>query len=491
MAAQPPEWVKDAVFYQIFPDRFAKSLAVPKPDNLEPWASPPTTYGFKGGDLIGVAEHLDYLEALGVTAIYFNPIFQSTANHRYHTHDFFLVDPILGGNEAFRELLDAAHARGLRIVIDGVFNHASRGFYYFNHLLENGPASPFIDWFFVLDKWPINAYDLTRPPGYAAWWGLHALPKFNTNTPAVREYLWRVAEFWIRFGADGWRLDVPNEINDDAFWRTFRTRVKTENPDAYIVGEIWHEAGRWLQGDMFDGVMNYLFTRAIVGFVVGANAEPHLLQGIGYGPVPVLDAAEFAHQVEVLLTLYPPEITMTQLNLLGSHDTPRILSIANQDVSAVRLAALLLMTFPGAPCIYYGDEIGMLGGKDPGNRSAFPWQSEAAWNHALLDEFKYLIAVRREYPALRRGEFKILYAQDPLFAFARRLANQTLIVAVNVGRRRQPLPLPVTDRLGLPEGTRLHNLLAPRDRPYEVVGGQIATLALGPRAGAVLVVDAG
>lgn len=491
MEAQTPEWVKDAIFYQIFPDRFAQSSRVPKPSNLEPWASPPTVHGFKGGDLIGVAEQLDYLQDLGASAIYFNPIFQSTANHRYHTHDFFLVDPILGGNEAFRELLDAAHARGVRVVIDGVFNHASRGFYYFNHLLENGPASPYIDWFLAQGEWPINAYDLTRPPAYAAWWGLHALPKFNTDTPAVREYLWRVAELWIRFGADGWRLDVPNEINDDAFWRTFRTRVKAANPDAYIVGEIWHDARRWLQGDMFDGVMNYPFTRAVVGFIVGANAEPHLLQGIGYGPVPALDAVEFARQVEALLTIYPPEITLSQLNLLGSHDTPRILSIANRDASAVRLAALLMMTFPGPPCIYYGDEIGMLGGKDPGNRSAFPWHNEANWDHALLDYFKRLIALRRQYPALRRGEFKILSAQDRLFAFARRLGSETLIVAVNADQRDQPLPLPITDLPAVPDGARWHDVLSTSDRAYAVAGGRIADLVLGAREGIVLAADAG
>lgn len=484
-----PEWVKDAIFYQIFPDRFARSPKVPKPGNLEPWEAPPTVHGFKGGDLIGVVEHLDYLESLGVTAIYFNPIFQSTANHRYHTHDYFLVDPILGGNEAFRELLDAAHARGLRVVIDGVFNHASRGFYYFNHLLENGPASPFIDWFLPLGEWPVNAYDLTRPPGYAAWWNLHALPKFNTNTPAVREYLWQVAEFWIRFGADGWRLDVPDEIDDDAFWRTFRTRVKAANPEAYIVGEIWHDARRWLQGDMFDGVMNYLFTRALIGFIIGTSAEPHLLQGIGYGPVPALDAVEFAHQVETLLALYPPEITMTQLNLLGSHDTPRILSLANQDVTAVRLAVLLLMTFPGAPCIYYGDEIGMLGGKDPGNRSAFPWQNEVAWNHALLDHFRRLIAIRHTYPALRRGEFKILYAHGHLFAFARQLANQTLIVALNADWQPHRLPLPLAGLPGLAEGFRLRNVLSPGDRFIDVVDGPGTNPALGPREGIVLAVE--
>lgn len=176
MSFQTPDWVKDAVFYQIFPDRFAKSERVPKPNNLEPWDSPPTLYGFKGGDLRGVLEHLDYLQDLGVNAIYFNPIFQSAANHRYHTHDYYRVDPILGGDEAFRELLDEAHRRGVRIVLDGVFNHASRGFFQFNHILENGPASPYLDWF-IVKGFPLYAYAARRRPNYQAWWGLRALPQ--------------------------------------------------------------------------------------------------------------------------------------------------------------------------------------------------------------------------------------------------------------------------------------------------------------------------
>lgn len=262
MVFQTPDWVKDAVFYQIFPDRFAKSDRVPKPNNLEPWESPPTLYGFKGGDLRGVLEHLDYLQDLGVNAIYFNPIFQSTANHRYHTHDYYRVDPILGGNEAFRDLLDEAHRRGIRIILDGVFNHASRGFFQFNHILENGPASPYLDWF-IVKGFPLHAYAARRKPNYEAWWGLRALPKLNTDNPQVREFIMGVAEHWLREGIDGWRLDVPLEIKTPGFWEEFRRRVKAVNPEAYIVAEIWEEAPEWLQGDHFDAVMNYVFTRGL------------------------------------------------------------------------------------------------------------------------------------------------------------------------------------------------------------------------------------
>ncbi|HEX7973410.1 MAG TPA: alpha-amylase family glycosyl hydrolase, partial [Anaerolineales bacterium] len=200
-----PGWVQDAIFYQIFPDRFAKSRRVGKPNNLEAWEAPPTVFGFKGGDLLGVTEHLDYLQDLGINAIYFTPVFQSASSHRYHTHDYFQIDPILGGDRAFRELLDQAHRGGIRIVLDGVFNHASRGFFQFNHILENGPSSPYLDWFTVRG-FPLNAY--SGHPNYEAWVGLPALPKLNTANPQVRQFIFDVARYWLGQGIDGWRLDV-------------------------------------------------------------------------------------------------------------------------------------------------------------------------------------------------------------------------------------------------------------------------------------------
>ena len=183
-----------------------------------------------------MTEHLDYLQDLGASAIYFTPVFQSASNHRYHTHDYEKVDPMLGGNEALKRLIDQAHARGIRIVLDGVFNHASRGFFQFHDIMENGPNSAYLDWFHV-SGFPLNAYDTEKQPNYGAWWGLPALPKFNTGCPDVRAFLWGIGRKWIDFGIDGWRLDVANEINDDSFWREFRHRVKSGNPDAYIVGE--------------------------------------------------------------------------------------------------------------------------------------------------------------------------------------------------------------------------------------------------------------
>ena len=487
MSAQTPDWVKHAIFYQIFPDRFARSRSVPKPTHLEPWTSPPTYNGFKGGDLIGVADRLDYLQDLGITAIYFCPIFQSTANHRYHTFDYFRVDPILGGNRAFRRLLDAAHARGIRIVLDGVFNHASRGFYQFNHLLENGPASPYTDWF-IVHGWPLHAYNGGKPPNYAAWWNLHALPKLNTKTPAVRDFLWEVGRYWIEQGVDGWRLDVPGEIDDDEFWREFRARVKGANPDAYIVGEIWHDARRWLQGDQFDAVMNYLVTRACLGFFARRTFDADLVRGTGYGHVSLLDAAGFANEIDSILGLYPTQITQAQLNLLGSHDTPRFLTLARSDASALKLALLFVMTYPGAPCIYYGDEVGMLGGPDPDCRRGFPWpdgdhgSSDGAWNADLLDYVRRAIALRRGHPALCCGSYTRLHADNELVAYRRQAEDETLIVALNAGLGTQHLALPAGSHLT--EGSVFEAIWGTGTARVE--GGYLRGVSLPPRSGMVL-----
>jgi len=426
--------VADAVFYQIFPDRFARSAQVPKPARLEPWEGPPTRHGYKGGDLLGVVEHLDWLVDLGVTALYLNPIFQSASNHRYHAYDYFRVDPMLGGNEAFDALVAAAHGRGIRVVLDGVFNHTGRGFFPFHDVLENGADSPYIDWFTIYGT-PVNPYDLSRPPGYEAWWRLHALPKLNTANPEVREYLMRVAEHWIRRGADGWRLDVPEEISTAGFWEEFRTRVRAVNPEAYLVGEIWHAAPEWtVDGRRFDGVMDYVLTEAVLRFAAGGGIDPHVVAPVNLTLQPALDAAGYGQAIGRLLATYPEAAQRANLNLLGSHDTPRALSMVGEDRDSIILAALLLFTFSGAPCIYYGDEIGMRGHHDPGARGAFPWGEPAVWDRELLGAFRSLAALRREHPALRRGVYRQLAAEGSLYAFFRESAEDAVVVAVNAGK---------------------------------------------------------
>ena len=480
-----PDWVSDAVFYQIFPDRFAQSDKVPKPSHLEPWETPPTRHGFKGGDLLGIAERLDYLADLGVTAIYLNPIFQSTANHRYHTHDYYQVDPILGGNRALRHLLDCAHQQGMRVVLDGVFNHASRGFFQFNHILENGPASPYVDWFIINDH-PLRPYHAPKGKhGYEAWWNLPALPKLNVSTPAVREFLWDVATHWIEFGADGWRLDVPAEIEDEAFWQEFRQRVRGVNTEAYIVGEIWDDARRWLQGDQFDAVMNYPVTRACLGFFVGDRLVRTQAAKCGYGQVETLDAAGFRREIDRVLGLYARPVNQVQFNLLGSHDTPRFKTLARGDDSAYRLATLFQMTYPGAPCIYYGDEIGMEGKHDPDCRRGFPWD-EGRWDLELRAFVQRCISLRKAHRALRQGDFTWLLAEGDVVAYLRRLDDEAVVIALNKGRKPLKVDLPVGGFLG--EGVRLRE--AWDGTSAQVHEGKVQAVRLPSRSGAVWVAEA-
>lgn len=473
-----PDWVKHAIFYQIFPDRFVKSEYLEKPTHIEPWDAPPTRTGFKGGDLLGVYEKLDYLQDLGVNAIYFNPIFMSAANHRYHTFDYYTVDPILGGNKVFFKLLEEVHRRGMRIVLDGVFNHASRGFFQFNHILENGDKSPYLDWFWVYG-FPMNAYQ--GKPNYSCWWNLPALPQFNTDNPQVRKFLFDVAKHWIEQGVDGWRLDVPFEIRDEAFWRQFREATKLPNKDAYLVGEIPSEAQDWLQGDMFDGVMNYQFTAACVGFFGTGYRDEAMIAGMmGLPEVPVLSAWEFLRRVKVLLELYPRQNVLAQLNLMDSHDMPRFLSMVSENVDAFRLATLFQMTYPGAPCIYYGNEIGMAGGRDPENREPFPWD-ESRWNQDLRKAFQTYAHIRLENPVLRTGEFVPLFGEDRYIAFLRHLGKDKTIVAMNAGGSPWELNVPVGEHLA--NGTVLEDLLSSEGAVVE--DGYIRKRTLNPWQGAV------
>lgn len=449
MSIQTPNWVKNAVFYQIFPDRFAK--AQPPKDvstvfqhvEFEPWDQPPTLQGYKGGNLWGVIEKLDYLEDLGISALYLNPIFQSACNHRYHTHDYYQVDPILGGNEALQALLKSAHQRNLKVILDGVFNHASRGFFYFNDILENGPYSPWVDWF-KIKEWPVSPYNGDFPANYASWVGNRALPQFNHENPDVREYIMQVGEYWLQQGIDGWRLDVPFEITVPGFWQEFRERVKAINPEAYIVGEVWGDSRAWLDGTQFDGVMNYMFTGPTIAFTARDRVDRELVEQPEYKPYPSQNATEYSTHIKQLLDLYPWEIQQTQLNLLASHDTARLLSIAQRDRASVKLATLLLLTFPGAPCIYYGDEVGLPGRLDPDSRRSFP--PEAQWDQDLLQWHQDLIRCRHHYPALRTGNYKILYAEGLVYVFARILAASELIIAVNSGMDPASVTVP-TDKL--------------------------------------------
>lgn len=456
LPVQTPDWVKRAVFYQIFPDRFAPSERVQHPRGIQfkAWGSPPAEQGFQGGDLYGIAEKLDYLQELGITALYLNPIFASAANHRYHTFDYLVVDPLLGGNDALRVLLDEAHQRGMRVVLDGVFNHASRGFWAFHHILENGGDSPYIDWFTIHD-WPLNPYprDGSEAINYAGWWNNPALPKFNIANPGVRDYLLHVTRFWLEFGIDGWRLDVPEEIDDVPFWQEFRRVVKSTNPEAYIVGEIWHDAVDWLIGDRLDAVMNYGLGRAALGFFGHDTLRKEYRPG-GF-ELHGLTAQQFAREVDRLMHLHDWQVTQAQLNLLDSHDTARALWIVGDDEAAMRMAMIFLMTVPGAPCIYYGTEIGMNGGHEPDSRAAFPWHDRSAWKNEWLAFTQRLIALRHAHPALSVGAFQTLYGDHGLYTFRRDFDDQSVVVILNTGEQdalidldlKQPDALDLTAQL--------------------------------------------
>ena len=449
-----PAWIEDAIFYQIFPDSFAyapppEAIAgkcytpTPAANRLEAWDAPPTYQGFKGGNLWGVIERLDYLQALGITALYLTPIFQSASNHRYHTHDYYTVDSLVGGNAALDALIEAVHQRGMRIVLDGVFNHASRGFFYFNDILENGGNSPWLDWFKVTN-WPLAPYDGSRPANYESWVNYRALPQFNHDNPAVREYLMRVGEYWIERGIDGWRLDVPFCVTAAGFWQEFRDRVRGRNPEAYIVGEVWRDSRQWLDGTQFDGVMNYLFTGPTIAYVAGDRVVPEHVTEPDYDTTPPLDAAGYGQAMAALLDLYPWEHCKAQLNLLDSHDTARLLTVAGGDRATVELATLLLMTFPGAPSIYYGDEVGLPGAFDPDCRRGFP-RDEAAFDRETLAYHRQLIALRHQHGPLRGGRYRVLATAGLAYVFARHTADAAVVVAINAGTEPADLAIDLAD----------------------------------------------
>ncbi|MCU0491550.1 MAG: alpha-amylase family glycosyl hydrolase [Chloroflexaceae bacterium] len=460
-----PEWVKHAVFYQIFPERFANGDQTNDPENVQPWGTTPTIHNFMGGDLQGIIARLDYLQNLGVTALYMTPIFHATSNHKYNTSDYFRIDPRFGTLETFHELINNAHQRGMHVVLDGVFNHCGRGFFAFQDILENGYHSPYLKWFY-LGGLPINPYDDSKPANYAAWWDYRSLPKFNTNHPPVRQFLLNVARYWIEQGADGWRLDVPNEINDHDFWREFRRVVKTANPDAYIVGEIWQDASPWLDGSQFDAVMNYLFRDLCRDF-------------FAHQAMPL---ERFAAAVESLLHHYPSAATATQLNLLGSHDTARFLTEAGGDVRRLFPAILFQMSYPGAPCIYYGDEIGMSGAGDPYCRGCFPWE-QSQWNQPLYEWTRRCANLRQRHPALRTGDFRTLLAQAdlPVYAYARWNSQELLLVALNVREQPRTINLPITN---LPASGSARDLIS--GESYRIGEGSIDNVRIPGYSGVVL-----
>ncbi len=435
-----PFWVQDAIFYQIFPDRFANGDLTNDPPNVQKWGSPPTPWGFQGGDLRGILQHLDYILDLGVTALYLNPIFKSTSTHRYNTCDYFQIDPRLGTLQDFRALLDASHQNGLRIILDGVFNHCGRGFYPFVDVLENAEHSAYKNWFYI-DQFPLNAYDSDEPRNYACWWDHRALPKLNIGNPDVRNYIYSVARYWVEQGIDGWRLDVPNEIDNDPFWAEFRQVVRKSNRDAYLLGEIWDVNPRWTDDGHFDGLMNYPVRDALAALFLGQE-----------------NAVKFQDRIDTMIKAYRRDNLYAMYVPLDSHDTERFRTLMGGSLEKLKLAFLFQMAFPGAPAVYYGDEIGLEGGKDPDSRRAFPWK-ETDWNQELRAWVKTLINLRKKYACLRRGDLVHLLADDGQYALARSLGEEKVIVALNASSRTRRFEIPC-NLLGWAACRELHNLIS-------------------------------
>ena len=463
-----PDWFGRGVTYQIFPDRFRRT-GTPDVSGMvgrrwlhESWDDQPvfrpdedgqiTNRDFFGGSLAGITEKLDYLQSLSVTTLYLNPIFEAASNHRYDTADYRAIDPLLGDEETFRTLCREAHKRGMRVMLDGVFNHTGSRSRYFNadgFYPELGAAqsqdSPYYDWY-SFHPWPTD---------YDAWWGVKTLPAVNEQRPAYRQFIFKgedsVVRHWLRCGADGWRLDVADELPGD-FIAGIRRAIEDEKPDGYLLGEVWEDGSnkiaysqrrRYLLGRETHGLMNYPFRTA-------------LLRWLGGG-----DAAEFRESMETLQANYPPAAFYGAMNFLGTHDTPRILTLLGADHvpaakeeraayapspaqlargrAKLRLAGMLLYAFPGSPTLFYGDEAGMQGFEDPLNRGTYPWGRE---DTGLLDFFRALGRLRRERQSLQTGTLTYVYAQGGGLVIAREHEGETTMAALNAGDEVLTLTLP-------------------------------------------------
>lgn len=412
---QPPGWVRDAIFYQIFPDRFYNGDRSNDPIGVRPWGETPTATSFFGGDLWGVLEKLDYLEDLGVTALYLTPIFRASTNHRYDTEDYFQVDPALGGDLALRKLVNEVHRRKMRLILDGVFNHCGHGHPFFRDAQRSRERSPYWDWF----VWEEEA------PGYSCWAGCPTLPEWNHDNPRVREYLLSVVCYWLEeYEIDGWRLDTVEYLPPDFVREIYRT-VKAVNPEAYVLGEVMGLGTPWFRHRALDGVMHYRLWEGMVRFF----AEE------------AWDAQRFVRYVWHIWRSYPSWANFAAYTLLGSHDKPRFLTLAGGATKKFMLAGAFLLAFPGAPAIYYGDEVGVEGGEDPDCRRCFPWEKIRP-DHPILSLFRKLIRWRREMEALRHGSLSFPVAQGRTFILSRPHVDTEALLALNAGKQEEVLELP-------------------------------------------------
>lgn len=417
---ETPDWTKDAIVYNIFPDSFANG-----PGRLSPKKGPAGL----GGSLIGIVENLDYIASMGFNCVYLNPIFAAESYHRYDTLDYYQVDPHLGTGEDLHSLVNKAHSMGIRVILDGVFNHVSSSHPFFQDVLRNGMGSKYHSCFYQLPAQP----RLPAPgeaPGYTCFSYVPNMPKTNTADPFLRQYFCDVGTYWIReFDIDGWRLDVANEL-DDGFLRAFRAAVKGAKPEALIVGEVWENAGHYLGGDMMDSAMNYDFRRYCRRFFAEGTVGAEI----------------FDANVSTLLLRYRERALYAQLNLLDSHDVSRYLTLCAGDLGKMELSVLFQMTFPGMPCVFYGDEKGLWGLQEREYRQAMDWGGA----HPLEDVYRRLISLRKNNPALRYGSFQTICASGNAYSYSRVWKDKKITVAMNLSEA--PIPAPSQGKILLKKG---------------------------------------
>ena len=379
---QVPDWVSKTVWYQIFPERFANGNAVLSPEGALDWDSSirPKSSDFFGGDLQGIIEHLDYLQDLGITGLYLCPIFESPSNHKYNTTDYFEIDRHFGDKETFRQLVEQAHLRGMKVMLDAVFNHIGDQSAQWQDVLEHGKNSAYKDWFHI-QEFPVTNDKLmnSKELPYHTFAFASYMPKLNTANPEVKDYLLNVATHWIEhFDIDAWRLDVANEV-DHQFWRDFRKAVLAKKPDLYILGEVWHTSQPWLNGDEFHAVMNYPLSDSIKDYFLSRSKK----------------TSQFIAEINCQSMYYKQQISEVMFNLLDSHDTERILTTAQGDIQLVKSALAFLFLQRGTPCIYYGTELELGGGMDPDCRRVMPWDRVSNDND-MLNFMKNLIQLRKD-----------------------------------------------------------------------------------------------
>ena len=462
-----PSWIPGSTMYLIFPDRFANGDRSTDPPGTRPWGERPTRRSFFGGDLAGIQQRLAWPRDLGIGCLYLTPVFEAPSNHKYDPADYERIDPHFGTNADFAALVRDAHAMGMRVLLDGVFNHSGHEWFAFRDVREKGEQSRYRDWFFKIEGFPVDIAAVN----YETFANrLRNHPKLNTANPELREYLTGIGEKWIREAdVDGWRLDVANEV-DHRFWRAFRDRVKGAKADAFIVGEVWHDAIRWLDGAQFDSVMHYPWREAVLRYL---NRE--------------IAPSRFAGWTTTVRHMYEPAVEPGLLHLLGSHDTARVRTELGGRAERALQAAVLLLTASGMPLVYYGDELGMEGGDDPDCRRCMEWDA-SKHDGRLLHTYRTLIHLRRDRPWLAWGAFEDLVIDDARDVYAYRRAargaletqygagDDALYVALNTGDARAEVRLPVA-------GDDLVDVLS-GEAPS--VGRGEARLTLAPGGAAVL-----